>query len=541
MKYEDIRPLFERIWDQVYTFVPKDSEIEREVMKRDGFDLQQGSSKKQRLDQPTEETEEEAEAQGDSDQEVKELKLYMRIIPEEDIAIEAMPLAIKPLVIIDYKIVKEGKISTYHITRADGSTRRYISMINLHENIDKEDLETLWKLVKEKYGNTRPEEGYEIVLWGDLKVMFEPDIKTEVDLRKFSDIGAWEVPSFDKLEPQPQPLPNCPPLDTSLGTERGLKPPIKPQSPDSFRMKVLDNLTIHTPPSSLVASFHFRHLYCYYCPCIDDPKKHYGFKPGLLGHSGSLGVDFFKIGDDRYLIVPFPVFSIWKAFEGYTRDLGSFGEEIDETTDLHQHLSRLCSHRLETASQDTRDAVTIHPTTRWRIQSFPNALWVKVIKVLHGNEGGLDYQGCRFNGVWARIIGTSNYLPSKGIISLNSLHFCVGCGTCIRFWKDIWIGDSPLQIKYYKLYCLEQDKDCLIIDHVDNGQWKCNWYKADIGFRNMAYLRDLLTGISHIDINVDEDSCVWSMANDGVFTVRESRPIIESMLFSSLVPPTSLG
>ncbi|GJV00878.1 hypothetical protein Tco_1330148 [Tanacetum coccineum] len=57
------------------------------------------------------------------------------------------------------------------------------------------------------------------------------------------------------------------------------------------------------------------------------------------------------------------VFRIWKAFGGNTRDLGSFGEETDEITDLHQHLSRFCSQRLETASQDTRDAVTIHPTT----------------------------------------------------------------------------------------------------------------------------------------------------------------------------------
>nr|GEU65688.1 hypothetical protein [Tanacetum cinerariifolium] len=104
----------------------------------------------------------------------------MRIIPEEDIAIEAIPLAIKPLVIIKYKIVKEGKISTYHITRADRSTRRYTSMINLLENIDREDLETLWKLVKDKSSNTRPEEMYEIVLWGDLKVMFEPDIESEI-------------------------------------------------------------------------------------------------------------------------------------------------------------------------------------------------------------------------------------------------------------------------------------------------------------------------------------------------------------------------
>nr|GEY37966.1 hypothetical protein [Tanacetum cinerariifolium] len=120
--------------------------------------------KEAKLDQQTEETEEEAEAQSDSDQEVEELKLYMRIILEEDIAIKAIPLAIKPLVIIEYKIVKEGKISTYHITRANGSTRRYTSMINLLENIDREDLETLWKLVKDKYDNTRQEEMYERVL-----------------------------------------------------------------------------------------------------------------------------------------------------------------------------------------------------------------------------------------------------------------------------------------------------------------------------------------------------------------------------------------
>ncbi|GJS84470.1 hypothetical protein Tco_0751011 [Tanacetum coccineum] len=35
---------------------------------------------------------------------------------------------------------------------------------------------------------------------------------------------------------------------------------------------------------------------------------------------------------------------IWKAFGGNTRDLGSFGEETDKTTDLHQHLLRLWKH-----------------------------------------------------------------------------------------------------------------------------------------------------------------------------------------------------
>ncbi|GKB75321.1 putative ribonuclease H-like domain-containing protein, partial [Tanacetum coccineum] len=44
----------------------------------------------------------------------------------------------------------------------------------------REDLETLWKLVKANQGNTRPEETYERVLWGDLKVMSEPNVESEI-------------------------------------------------------------------------------------------------------------------------------------------------------------------------------------------------------------------------------------------------------------------------------------------------------------------------------------------------------------------------
>nr|GEY77043.1 hypothetical protein [Tanacetum cinerariifolium]GEY80431.1 hypothetical protein [Tanacetum cinerariifolium] len=135
----------------------------------------QGGSKKQKLD---EQTEKEVEAQADTGQEVEEMKLYVKIVPDEEIAIDAIPLATKSPVIVEYKIVKQGKISTYHIIRADGSRKRYTSMINLLKNI--EDLETLWKLIKDKHGNTRLEEDYEIFLWGDIKVMFEPDIESKV-------------------------------------------------------------------------------------------------------------------------------------------------------------------------------------------------------------------------------------------------------------------------------------------------------------------------------------------------------------------------
>ncbi|GJY89900.1 retrovirus-related pol polyprotein from transposon TNT 1-94 [Tanacetum coccineum] len=65
------------------------------------------------------------------------------------------------------------------------------------------------------------------------------------------------------------------------------------------------------------------------------------------------------------------VFCIWKAFRRNTRDLGSFKEETNKTTDLHQHLSRISTQKLETASHITRNAVTTHLKTA--SQDLPTA------------------------------------------------------------------------------------------------------------------------------------------------------------------------
>ncbi|GJU12181.1 hypothetical protein Tco_1134577 [Tanacetum coccineum] len=106
-------------------------------------------------------------------------------------------------------------------------------------------------------------------------------------------LSSREIPSVG--EPEPQLLPNFSPLNVNLGDKRGTESPIKPHSLDTFRMKVVDKSTINTTPLPHVASFHPKDMYCYYYPCIDDPKKHYRFKSGLLGQSGSLGVNFSNI------------------------------------------------------------------------------------------------------------------------------------------------------------------------------------------------------------------------------------------------------
>ncbi|GJV67915.1 hypothetical protein Tco_1483424 [Tanacetum coccineum] len=120
-------------------------------------------------------------SKGDEDKEIVELQSLVEVIPdEEEVAVDAIPLATKPPSIVDWKILKEGKISYFQIIRADGSLKRYSAFIQMLKSFDREDLKTLWRLVKAKHGYTRPEEGYERVLWGDLKVMFEPHVEDAV-------------------------------------------------------------------------------------------------------------------------------------------------------------------------------------------------------------------------------------------------------------------------------------------------------------------------------------------------------------------------
>ncbi|GJV42237.1 putative reverse transcriptase domain-containing protein [Tanacetum coccineum] len=76
-----------------------------------------------------------------------ELKKLLVIKKDEDIAIDDIPLATKLPVIVDYKLHKEAMLVSYQLIRADGSSKRYSSMIRMLQGIDREDLELFggWK------------------------------------------------------------------------------------------------------------------------------------------------------------------------------------------------------------------------------------------------------------------------------------------------------------------------------------------------------------------------------------------------------------
>ncbi|GJX82813.1 hypothetical protein Tco_0332294 [Tanacetum coccineum] len=148
---------------RVNTFIDFRTDLVEGSSKRAGEKLEQKSTKKQKVDE---------------DKDTTELQSLMKFIPdEEEVTIDAIPLAMKSPSIVVWKIHNEGKKSYYQITRADGKSQMYRIFSKMLKSFDREDLEDLYKLVKARYRPTRPVESMDYMLWNDLKIMFEPHVE----------------------------------------------------------------------------------------------------------------------------------------------------------------------------------------------------------------------------------------------------------------------------------------------------------------------------------------------------------------------------
>ncbi|GJW98336.1 hypothetical protein Tco_0180144 [Tanacetum coccineum] len=158
--------MFDRAFKRVNTFEDFRTELVEGKEKRAGTKLVQKSTKKQKVE---------------DDKETTELKQRMEIIPdEEEVAIDAIPLASKSPSIVGWKIQKRMKKYLSIMRSVGKSLYMYMIFSYMHKSFDREDLENLYKLVKSKYESTRPVEDLDLLLWGDLKTMFEPHVEDKI-------------------------------------------------------------------------------------------------------------------------------------------------------------------------------------------------------------------------------------------------------------------------------------------------------------------------------------------------------------------------
>ncbi|GJS69829.1 hypothetical protein Tco_0702670 [Tanacetum coccineum] len=137
--YDEIQKLFDKEIKRVNSFVAMNTEAQEISRKKDESsskkaEIAQDSSTKRAWDKL--ESDKSKKQKTDENEEVKvdnevELKEHMVTVKDDDIAIDAIPLATKPPVIVEYKLIREGIMAHYQLIRADGSFKRYSSMIRM--------------------------------------------------------------------------------------------------------------------------------------------------------------------------------------------------------------------------------------------------------------------------------------------------------------------------------------------------------------------------------------------------------------------------
>jgi hypothetical protein len=91
-----------------------------------------------------------------------------------------------------------------------------------------------------------------------------------------------------------------------------------------------------------------------------------------------------------------------------------------------------------------------------------DSLWRRVVDCKYGSQrrGWCSNQTETIRGQFMEI-----YKSWLGLF-FEYLTFKVGDGTRIKFWKDSWCGDQPLQTRFPELFRLAHDPDAMVATHL---------------------------------------------------------------------------
>ncbi|GJU16982.1 hypothetical protein Tco_1144948 [Tanacetum coccineum] len=226
MSYNDIRPIFERIWDHVNTFIPIGSGVEKDSSKpsekessktveeekveeedvnpepvliekkavgirrktlarRRASDKQgQDSSKRQKKEKET----------ADYEEEKDELRMWLTVVPDEEEFVDPEILHTK-FPIVDWESQSLYSMHVYKIIRADRNTSYHKTFESMLKSFDRHDLEVLHRLVMERFQDNTPE-GYNLMLWGDLKILVDPEQDDDI----WKNQNQWKIISWKLYE-----------------------------------------------------------------------------------------------------------------------------------------------------------------------------------------------------------------------------------------------------------------------------------------------------------------------------------------------------
>lgn len=161
----------------------------------------------------------------------------------------------------------------------------------------------------------------------------------------------------------------------------------------------------------------------------------------------------------------------------------------------------------------------------WRFPTGSNSLWVKVVKSIYGmNENGWDSKEASratYKSPWKYIVGCLSEF-------WKLIEIKVGKGVKLRFWEDIWIGDSSLEQRFQSLYRIARSHNMVIPEirrnetYITEGYYSWDFkFIRNLNEREMGQSSDMIILLDSARFcEVVQDKRIWSSESIGLFSSK---------------------
>ncbi|GJT79241.1 reverse transcriptase domain-containing protein [Tanacetum coccineum] len=144
----------------------------------------------------------------------------------------------------------------------------------------------------------------------------------------------------------------------------------------------------------------------------------------------------------------------------------------------------------------------------------------------------IDTHSAQKASIWSSILKEVQLLKTNGFDFLSYCSKRIGDGISTRFWLDIWKGDKPLWDAFPRLFALESNCQISVAEKL-TVPMDTSFRRPVRGGVEQQQFSDLSSIMDSVIISSSADRWVCSLSNDGNFSVKEVRNVIDEMSLPS--------
>ena len=149
----------------------------------------------------------------------------------------------------------------------------------------------------------------------------------------------------------------------------------------------------------------------------------------------------------------------------------------------------------------------------WKIIRSSSETWCQILRAKYMPDGLFFNSKKRGSSQFWQGLHRVKHFLKWGV------HYKVHSGTKVTFWKDTWLGESPIHVQFPNLFRLCEDPDILIVDCVSSGNWNLR-FRRSLNLSEQKNLEILYENLNKVVLNGEEDEVLWALDNSRKFSTR---------------------